>query len=207
MLKLYHDKECLEAGVDEVARGCLAGRVYSAAVIWPKTFEKEDAQLTIRDSKKCSRRRRLILKDYIEEYAIDTGVGWVDEKAIDEINIRRATARAMHRALNRLNVPIESIIVDGKRFKPYFQDGHVVPWKCFIHGDATYVPIACASILAKVYHDQYIEALCDAQPELDHRYGWRSNMTYGTEKHMNGIKIYGLTPYHRRTFGICKNYA
>tara|TARA_Y100001970_G_scaffold280012_1_gene388282 strand:+ start:10521 stop:11141 length:621 start_codon:yes stop_codon:yes gene_type:complete len=206
-MKPYYHKDLLEVGVDEVARGCLAGRVYSAAVIWPKELEDDICHPVIKDSKKLSRRRRLILKDYIEEYAIDFAVGWVDEKTIDEVNIMNATMKAMHKALDNLNVDMDYLLIDGNYFKPYVKNKKVVPYKCVVGGDRTYTPIACASILAKVYHDQYIEKLCDTHPELHKQYGWRSNMCYGTEKHVDGIKVYGISPYHRKTFGICKEYC
>ena len=207
IMKQYFHKDYLEVGIDEVARGCLAGRVYSAAVIWPKELDNDIEHPVIKDSKKLSRKQRLILRDYIEENAIDFAVGWVDEKTIDKINILNATIKAMHRALDKLNVDVDYIIVDGDKFKPYYKDGELIPYKCIIGGDRNYTPIACASILAKVYHDEYIESLCEEHPELEKRYSWCSNMCYGTAKHIDGIKAFGISPYHRKTFGICKDYC
>ena len=208
MLKQYFSKNLLEAGVDEVARGCLAGRVYSAAVIWPKELDPEIEHPIIKDSKKLSKHRREYLKDYIEETAIDFSIGWADEKCIDDKNILNATYIAMHNAIDGLNVYLDFLIIDGDKFQTYYDRyNEGVAHKCVINGDSKYVPIACASILAKVYHDKYIENLCDEHPELDERYGWRSNMCYGTAQHIEGIKQYGISPYHRKSFGICKNYA
>lgn len=207
MMKQFYSENLLEAGIDEVARGCLAGRVYSAAVIWPKEFDDPEEHPILRDSKKLSKKRRELLKDYIEETAIDFAIGWADAKEIDNLNIQNATFLAMHRALKQLNVTPEHLIVDGTYFKPYFEkNGDVIPHKCIVDGDAKYAPIACASILAKVYHDTYIEELCSMHPNLDERYGWLTNMCYGTQKHMEGIMEYGTTPFHRKTFGICKHY-
>jgi len=208
MLKQYFSKNLLEAGVDEVARGCLAGRVYSAAVIWPKELDPEIEHPIIKDSKKLSKHRREYLKDYIEETAIDFSIGWADEKCIDDKNILNATYIAMHNAIDGLNVDLDFLIIDGDKFQTYYDRyNEGVAHKCVINGDSKYVPIACASILAKVYHDKYIENLCDEIPELDERYGWRSNMCYGTAQHIEGIKQYGISQYHRKSFGICKNYA
>ena len=201
-MKMFYRKNHLEAGVDEVARGCLAGRVYSAAVVWPKEFSDPENHPVLRDSKKLTPRRRLILKDYIEENAIDFSVAWEDEKKIDEINILRATYNAMCKALDGLSLRIDSILVDGDKFRGYKR----IPYTCFIGGDDKYAPIAAASIIAKVYHDQYVEKLLDDDPDLE-KYGWRTNMCYGTAKHIDAIQEFGLTPYHRRTFGICKDFV
>ena len=156
-MKDYYESELMEAGVDEVARGCLAGPVYSAAVIWPKELDDVENQPIIKDSKKLSKRRRLIVKDFIEENAIDFSVGFKDSQRIDEINILNATFEAMHEAIRNLNVEPEFLLIDGKTFKPYYTETHeLIPHKCFIGGDDKYIPISCASILAKVERDNYI---------------------------------------------------
>ena len=204
-MKFFEEDGKLEAGIDEVARGCLAGRVYAAAVIWPS--EPDDSNIILRDSKKLSKKRREFLKDYIEENAIDFSVAYESEKKIDEVNILNATYLAMHKAVSNLNVEPDSLIVDGTAFKPYYnQNGELIQHKCFVNGDSKYYSIAAASILAKVYHDDYIEELCEKEPELD-IYGWRTNMCYGTQKHIDAIMDNGISKYHRKTFGRCKKYV
>ena len=204
-MKPYYNKDELEAGVDDVGRGCLAGPMYTAAVVWPQELDPSDSNILLRDSKKLSKRKRLILKDYIEEYAIDYSVQSESNHTIDDINILNTTFKCMHSSLSNLNVDVDHILVDGDKFKPFVKDNQIVPYTCIIGGDDMYVSIAAASILAKVYHDIYIEKLCDDNPILN-RYDWRHNMCYGTRKHLDAIDTYGITEYHRKTFGICKKY-
>ena len=202
---MYYDRYDLEAGIDEVARGCLAGPVFAAAVIWPKELDIEDPPV-LKDSKKLSKKQRIYLRDFIEENAIDFAVSYSSSEVIDEINILNATQKTMHDAISKLNVEPESLIVDGNIFNPYYnQQKDLIPHKCFVKGDSKYASISCASILAKVYHDEYIENLLEENPDLK-KYGWETNMCYGTAEHLDAIKKYGITKYHRRTFGICKNY-
>jgi len=206
MKKSYHSLgEQLEAGIDEVARGCLAGPVYSAAVIWPAELEPEDewGEVFIKDSKKLSKKKREELRYYIEENAIDFCVKSSDNTHIDKVNIRNATFDTMHKAIRGLSVEPDFLLVDGHVFRDYYNEkNEKLPHTCVISGDNTYIPIACASILAKVYHDEYIEALCD-ENENYNVYGWTKNMCYGTKQHLDAIKDYGITPLHRSTFGIC----
>lgn len=201
------NKNIIEGGLDEVARGCLFGRVYAAVVIWKddcilktKCNLINNKKLKIKDSKKLNREQRNILKLYIEENALDYAIGWASSEEIDEINIRNATFLAMHRALDKLKVKPVHLIVDGNYFKPYNEIEHT----CIIKGDNKYTSIAAASILAKVYHDNYIIDLIKENPELK-KYGLLSNMGYGTKKHIEAIKTYGITQHHRKTFGICKD--
>ena len=206
-MRLFYMKHLLEAGIDEVARGCLAGRVYSAVVIWPKELDLDVHHPVVKDSKKLSRKRRNFLREYIEATAIDYSVGWANAGEVDSMNIQNATYKAMHRAIKGLNVRPEFLLVDGNRFKPYRDiDEYFISHQCVVGGDSLFAPIACASILAKVYHDNYIDKLCDKYPELHERYGWRSNMCYGTSQHIAGIKEFGISQFHRKTFGICKQY-
>ena len=205
-MKTYYHEDLLEAGVDEVARGCLAGPIYSAAVVWPKELDDIENAPILKDSKKLSKRQRLICKDFIEENAIDFSVASNDNNTIDKINILQTTYKTMHDAISKLNLNIDFLLIDGSHFDPYYDKGNeIIPYKCIVGGDDKYAAISCASILAKVYHDQYIESICDSDPNLE-KYGWRSNMCYGTKQHLDAIKEYGLTKFHRKTFGICKEY-
>ena len=202
MKKYYSDK--LEVGIDEVARGCLAGPVFTAAVIWPKDLDCE-YQNEIKDSKKLSKKKRKFLREYIESNAIDFSVSFKDNTVIDKYNILTTTHMAMHDSINKLNIIPELLLVDGNTFTPYYHNNDIIEHTCIIEGDNKYLPIACASILAKVYHDEYIENLLNNNKDLN-KYDWGNNMCYGTQKHINAIKEYGISKYHRKTFGICKDY-
>lgn len=204
----YLNKELLEVGIDEVARGCLAGPVCSAVVIWPKEIEEEYKYLEdqIKDSKKISRKKRKELREFIEFYAIDFSVAFISNTEIDRYNILNATYMAMHKALDNLNVIPEYLLVDGITFTPYYKDGELMEHTCIKGGDNKYISIASASILAKEYHDEYILNLCNENPFLK-KYDWENNMCYGTQKHIDAIKENGITEYHRKTFGICKEYS
>ena len=202
---MYCDAEDIEAGVDEVARGCLAGPVFAAAVIWPKELEPEDC-IKLRDSKKLSKKKREEMRDYIEATALDYSVAYINAEEIDEINILNASIKAMHEALDGLNIKPEALLIDGNKFKPYQIDGEIIPFQCFVKGDDLYQSISAASILAKVYHDDYITNLVDTDSKLE-VYDWKSNMCYGTKKHLDAISQHGISPYHRKSFGICKEYC
>ena len=199
----------IEAGIDEVARGCLVGPVVAAAVIWNPELENifNIKIPDIKDSKKLKPEIRKQYSDFIKNYALDYNIAFVSEKEIDNINILNATFKAMHKAISGLTIQPEHLIIDGNSFKPFTADSFnkVIDYSTVVKGDNKYLSIACASILAKVYHDEYIHKLCEDEPELN-RYDWTNNMCYGTETHINAIKKYGLSKYHRRTFGICKEY-
>ena len=185
----FHDVE-YEAGCDEAGRGCLAGSVYAAAVIFPKDYQNEE----INDSKQLTDKRRHELRAIIERDALAWAVGIVTPEEIDKINILNASILAMHRALDQLKVRPETIIVDGNRFKPY----NNIPYKTIVKGDAKYLSIAAASILAKTYRDDYMDQLAEEYPQYD----WLSNKGYPTKKHREAIKQYGITPYHRRSYNL-----
>ena len=207
-LESHYTLDKLEAGVDEVARGCLAGPVFAAAVIWPRDLELEignENTMVLKDSKKLTRTQRNNLREYIEAYAIDYAVASVNNQEIDSINIRNASFLAMHRAIAGLNVEPDMLLVDGNAFKPYLTPGSrdVIEHKCIVSGDDKYQSIAAASILAKVYHDDFIDNLLSETPELE-KYGWQTNMCYGTSQHLEAIKNFGITPYHRKSFAPCK---
>jgi ribonuclease HII len=196
----------LEAGIDEAGRGCLSGRVYTACVILPDTFP-DDTYLKIKDSKKLSKKVREKMRDYIEKHAISYAVDWADVEEIDNNNILQATLKSMQRAIGKMNVKPEYLAIDGTSWKVYKDEhGEIIPHMLVAGGDDKYRNIAAASILAKTNHDQYVNELIDDNADLE-KYGWRKNMCYGTKTHIDAIKTYGITPHHRKTFGICKQYA
>ena len=204
-MKSFYLENTLEVGLDEAGRGPMLGRVYIGAVIIPPddTFN----QTFIKDSKKLSERKRLMAYDFIKDNAIDYTTFFYDEKVIDEKNIFKATYDGMHKALDNLLVTPEHILVDGCYFKTYIKNDIVIPHICVESGDNKYRSIAAASIIAKVERDKYIYDLCDKNPELDEFYSIRTNKGYGTSKHIEGIKKNGISIWHRKTFGICKNYS
>lgn len=207
-LLLSHDPEgkCLEAGIDEAGRGCLGGRVYAAAVILPRTFP-DDNYKHIKDSKKLSRKKRAILRQYIEKHAVAYSVAYAEPSEIDEMNILQATLRTMHRAIDGLSVVPNTLLVDGNSFDFYMtNEGNVLTHHLIKQGDNKYYSIAAASILAKEYHDEYVKELCTREPDLK-KYGWEKNMCYGTKQHRDAIIEHGITRYHRKTFGICKEFC
>ena len=196
MLESCYYEGKIEAGCDEAGRGCLAGSVYAAAVILPPDYRNE----LLNDSKQLTEKRRYELREMIERDAIAWAVGIVTPEEIDKINILNASILAMHRALDQLKVRPEAIIVDGNRFKPYFEpvDGRQLPHTTIVKGDGKYLSIAAASILAKTYRDDYMNQLAKEYPMYD----WLSNKGYPTKKHREAIKQYGITPYHRKSYNL-----
>ena len=196
MLESCYYEGKIEAGCDEAGRGCLAGSVYAAAVILPPDYQNE----LLNDSKQLTEKRRYELREMIERDAIAWAVGIVTPEEIDKINILNASILAMHRALDQLKVRPEAIIVDGNRFKPYFEpvDGRQLPHTTIVKGDGKYLSIAAASILAKTYRDDYMNQLAKEYPMYD----WLSNKGYPTKKHREAIKQYGITPYHRKSYNL-----
>ena len=206
-MKLFFDDDpdVKEAGIDEAGRGCLSGRMYAAAVILPREFPDEKYK-EIKDSKKLTQKKRLELRDYIENHAIAFSIDYSEPEEIDKINILNATLKTMHKCVKNLKIKPNLILVDGNRWNTYTDDdGEVIINQLIKGGDNLYYSIAAASILAKVYHDEYVLDLCREEPSLD-KYSWRENMCYGTKKHIEAIKELGITKYHRKSFGICKNY-
>lgn len=202
----YMEKDRLEVGIDEAGRGPLFGPVYTAAVIFPQ--DEEFLNDLIVDSKKLtSHRKRLMAYDYVKENAIDYSIFAVDEKMIDKLNIFHATYWGTHRALDKLTVIPEHILMDGNKFKPYDRDGEYIPHTCVVKGDNKYASIAAASILAKVERDLFIENICDKYPILEERYNMRNNKGYGTKDHMSGIEKYGVTDKHRFSYKIVEQYS
>jgi ribonuclease HII len=195
MLSKYIDD--LEVGIDEAGRGSLLGRVYAGAVIWDSNIQNEN----IKDSKKISKKKRVVLCDWIKSNSIAWGVGWAEASEIDEINILEATKIAMTRAIDNLklnfNVNFDTIIIDGIGWENKFTNYNV---HSLVKGDNKLYSIAAASILAKVYHDNHITELCNESLELDNNYNLLNNMGYGTKKHIDGIHKYGKCIYHRNSF-------
>ena len=220
-LKKYfnEDVNIIECGIDEAGRGPMFGRVYAGLVVLPKDDSFDHSQM--KDSKKFHSKKKIEqVAEYIKANAIAWAVEYETEQTIDNINILQATQSAMHkcikRVLNELKIEDTSnmlLLVDGNYFKPYSLLNtsktklEYIKYQMIEGGDNKYTSIAAASILAKVERDKYIEELCLQNPELVERYGIDSNKGYGSKKHMDGIKQYGITKWHRKTFGICKEYC
>ena len=185
-----------EAGCDEAGRGPLAGSVFAAAVILPPDF----SNAILNDSKQLTERQRYMLREVIEREAIAWAVAEVTAEEIDRINILHASLLGMRRALDQLTVVPEHILVDGNKWKPYVPPGGLleVPARTVVKGDATYMSIAAASILAKTYRDDYMLRLHEQYP----MYGWDENKGYPTAAHYEAIQKYGVTPYHRKSFNL-----
>ena len=190
MLESCYYKGKVEAGCDEAGRGCLAGSVFAAAVILPEGYQNE----LLNDSKQLTEKKRYQLREIIERDAVAWAVGVVTPEEIDKMNILNASILAMHRALDKLKVRPEAVIVDGNRFKKYKD----LPHTTIVKGDGKYLSIAAASILAKTYRDDYMNRLAEEYPQYD----WLSNKGYPTKKHREAIRQYGITPYHRKTFNM-----
>lgn len=212
MLLPFFSPHFIEAGCDEAGRGCLAGSVYAAAVILPRDYTNP----MLNDSKKLSAKARYALREQIEADAVAWAVGVVTPDEIDKINILHASFLAMHRAIDRLVVRPEALIIDGNRFDPYVPTGHepfegrkervvarpgdagVLPYECIVKGDGKYQAIAAASILAKTYRDDYMDELHRQYP----MYGWNSNKGYPTKAHREAIAKCGISPFHRLSYRL-----
>ena len=204
------DKCCIdgviEAGCDEAGRGPLAGSVFAAAVIWSKeTVENpahEEWLELLDDSKKLTDKQRAYLRPLIEKYATAWAVVEVSAEEIDQINILKASITGMQRALDKLTIRPQHILVDGNKWKPYIPEGEVmeIPARTVVKGDGKYLSIAAASVLAKTYRDEYMLRLHEQYPQ----YHWDTNMGYPTKAHYEAIRQYGITPYHRQTFKLIK---
>lgn len=212
MLKSHYYHQYVEAGCDEAGRGCLAGSVFAAAVILPADYENPD----LNDSKKLSEKKRYALREQVERDALAWAVGVVTPEEIDKYNILHASFLAMHRAIDQLQMAPEALIIDGNRFDPYRplkemvaggrreriitwpNDPEALPYTCIVKGDAKYLSIAAASILAKTYRDDYMGDLALQYPQYD----WLNNKGYPTQKHREAIRMYGVTPFHRKSFNL-----
>jgi ribonuclease HII len=186
---LYEDK--IEAGIDEVGRGCLSGPVVSSAVVLPKELSDEFKEI-VRDSKKLSETKRLKASEIIKREAIDYAIGYIDSDIIDKTNILKSTFESMYKSLDSLKVVPEHLLIDGNMFDGYKGIDHT----CVVKGDNKYYSIAAASILAKVSRDEYMKELHHKHP----MYGWKSNKGYGSKQHREAIIEHGITPHHRKSF-------
>ena len=205
------DKCCIEgvieAGCDEAGRGPLAGSVFAAAVIWSKeTVENpahEEWLELLDDSKKLTDKQRAYLRPLIEKYATAWAVVEVSAEEIDTINILQASITGMQRALSKLTIRPQHILVDGNKWKPYIPEGEVmeIPARTVVKGDGKYLSIAAASVLAKTYRDEYMLRLHEEYP----MYGWNKNMGYPTKAHYEAIKTHGVTKYHRKSFRLFRS--
>jgi len=223
-LNIYftENQNIIEIGIDEVGRGPLFGRVYASAVILPKTNEFKHNEM--KDSKKFTSKKKIqAISKYIKENAIAWSINYETENRIDEINILQATQHAMHNCITDIIRQLETkniefnlndllLLIDGNYFKPFIKFNPISnKFETILHhaieqGDNKFTSIAAASILAKVERDNYIEELCNENPELKEKYKIDTNKGYGSKHHIEGIKTHGITQWHRKTFGICKNY-
>lgn len=206
MLQQYCIPNVIEAGCDEAGRGPLAGSVFAAAVVWSKdvledTNNAEWLEL-LNDSKQLTDHQREFLRPRIEQYASAWAVVEVTAEEIDQINILNASILGMQRALDKLTITPQHILVDGNKWRPYIPTGQVmeIPARTVVKGDGKYLSIAAASVLAKTYRDEYMLRLHEQFPQ----YHWNTNMGYPTKAHYEAIRQYGITPYHRKTFKLIK---
>lgn len=190
MLKNNFSGYQFEAGTDEAGRGCLSGPVVAAAVILPLDYHNK----LLNDSKQLSEAKRKKLRPIIEKDALAFGVSFINEKEVDQLNVLQASITGMQRAISMMSIPPEYIIVDGNKFKPYKD----VPFETIVKGDAKYLSIAAASVLAKTYRDDFMEKIHKEFPF----YNWKNNKGYPTKEHRKAIQEYGITKYHRKTFKL-----
>jgi len=182
--------DSIEAGCDEAGRGCLAGPVFAAAVILPSDFDNE----ILNDSKILTEKQRFKLRPIIEKEAVAWAVESISNEEIDEVNILNASFLAMNRAVQRLKIQPDHLLIDGNRFRPQTK----IPFTCMIKGDGRFFSIAAASVLAKTYRDEFMENIHNEYPGYD----WKKNKGYPTKKHRDAIRKYGITKYHRKTFRL-----
>lgn len=189
-LLAFYKENTIEAGCDEAGRGCLAGPVFAAAVILPPGFKNN----LLNDSKKLSEKQRNLLRPIIEKEALAWAVSEVSNNKIDEINILNASFLAMNKAIKKLQIKPQHLLIDGNRFRPQTK----IPFTCMIKGDGRFLSIAAASVLAKTYRDDFMEKIHNEFPD----YQWNRNKGYPTKKHREAIKLYGTTKYHRLSFRL-----
>jgi len=186
----FHTENCIEAGCDEAGRGCLAGAVFAAAVIFPPNFECAE----LNDSKKLTEKQRNALVPIIKDNALAWAISSIEPQKIDEINILNASILAMQNAVEKLKITPEHLIIDGNRFKQYKN----IPYHTIVKGDGKYLSIAAASVLAKTARDEYMSLIHNEFPQYD----WIINKGYPTKNHRTAIQQFGITPYHRKSFQL-----
>lgn len=191
-LEVFYTKNLVEAGIDEVGVGCLAGPIVAAAVVLPKDFRVSE----IRDSKKLSSKKRKYLSEIIKEKAISHAIGICSNEEVDRFNCKKAAFLAMHRAIDNLEVRPELLLIDGHLYRPH----DFIPYSCIVKGDSKFLSIAAASILAKVFRDELMLEMDILHP----KYNWKRNVGYPTKEHIAAIQELGVTDLHRRSFGVCK---
>ena len=190
MLQLNYSGFSLEAGTDEAGRGCLSGPVVAAAVILPEDFHHP----FLNDSKQLSEKKRAELRPFIEAHALAFAVSFISQQEVDQINVLQASITGMHRAIDALKIIPEFIIVDGNKFRDYKE----IPHEAIVKGDAKYLSIAAASVLAKTYRDDYMKKIHADFP----MYNWAKNKGYPTKEHRNAIRKFGANEHHRKTFRL-----
>ena len=207
MLEKWCIQGVVEAGCDEAGRGPLAGSVFAAAVVWSEEIitnpDHSEWLELLNDSKKLTDKQRAYLRPLIEKYATAWAVVEVTAEEIDTINILQASITGMQRALSKLTIRPQHILVDGNKWKPYIPEGEVmeIPARTVVKGDGKYLSIAAASVLAKTYRDEYMLRLHEEYP----MYGWNKNMGYPTKAHYEAIKTHGVTKYHRKSFRLFRS--
>ena len=196
-MEKFYNINNIEIGLDEAGRGPLIGNVYAGAVIWENDLKPPDGLIV--DSKKISSKKRKEALDWIKKNIKNYSVGYATNEEIDAINILEATKLAMQRAIDNLSIKTEYLLIDGTGWEKKFTQYKV---KSIVKGDSKYYSIAAASILAKEYHDEHILNMCSLDDSLIEKYSLNKNMGYASKKHIDGIKLHGYTPYHRKSFKL-----
>ena len=196
---LFLEEDDIEVCADECAAGTFLGPVMACALIFPRRFD-DKLYLEIKDSKKVSKKKRKKLAEYIKNICIDWAIGEASVDEIEELNILNCRYLAMHRAISKLKLVPDSLLIDGNRFKPYMDsEANIIPHTCIVKGDNSIIGIAAASIVCKDYHSNFIKNLCENNPELL-KYGIDRNSGYGVKQHREAIQKYGITKFHRKLF-------
>ncbi len=208
-LKCYQEPNRIEIGIDEAGAGTFFGYLFIAGVILPNDFDermKQDKKVIIRDSKKMSQKQRDYAFDFIKNNALEWNVVFKTNEEVDELNILQARLQGFHDVIRTMNNRPDKILVDGDKFLKYNDDKGFIPHECVIEGDNTYLSIAAASILAKTYQMRHIEELVEKN-NIFRNYDIQNNHGYGTKRHLAAIEEFGVTPYHRLSFGICRKFS